>query len=454
MIKEQIVKHLCRQRYRLFKEHLADYEKVQGDLREKLFRDFLKSGYGKQLGPKTWEEIPIHTYSDLLPWIEKSQLTSQPVKHFVQTSGSSSHKKNIPYTSELKNSFVSLFKIWAFDLLENMLKPDIGKIFMCLSPPTELDLKDDTQYLNGLLRWLLKPYIIFPPPNEENYQENVIRLLLSEENLGIISIWNPTYLLHLLDQIEQSNGSKLLWPRLQLISCWTDGWASGPAQLLQSRLPHALMQGKGLLATEAPLTVPLCGASAPLPLVDEVYFEFEDDFGKILTLSEVKIGNSYELILSQKGGLLRYRLQDRVRINGTFITTPCLTFIGRGGSVCDMVGEKLDLQIVEAVIREVGDHSPSLLIPINTPSHYLLLTESESFIIGEIYEKALQRVFHYRAARITGQLGPLKVIRTKKLSESWHRFQRARGVAWGDIKETVFLSDPSLSELFLQSIFG
>jgi hypothetical protein len=448
-----LIKFLCRKRYLSFHKGLSSPQKTQSDLKGYLFREHLKSGYGQYLKAKTWKELPIHTYQDIFPWLEA--LTLSPIEQFVQTSGSSCKVKNIPYTKELRTSYLNLFKIWAYDLSENVLKAKAGKIFITLSPPSQSDIKDDTQFLSPFLRWALKPYILFPPTDPEHYQERVAEMLLSEKNLSILSIWNPTYLLHIMDLIEKARGPidwKTTWPNLQLISCWTDGWAALPARSLGSKLPHATLQGKGLLATEAPLTLPLHNAPAPVPLIDEVFFEFEDSAGHIFDLGNVQMGETYELIISQKGGLLRYRLGDKVRISGKFLQTPCFSFVGRAGKVCDMVGEKLDALMVEQIMKELNLSHESLLLPIyhiDQPCYYLLLTQQIDADLVSRFEIALQKIHHYKAARTIGQLTQISTLPINDLSMKLHSFYRSKGMAWGEIKDTFFFSDPQLAREFL-----
>lgn len=467
MIAAKMIELLCRRRSRSFIHSLSHFEETQLSLKQQLFHSLMKGKYGQHLKAKVWDEIPIVNYQEIEKWIETSSLSHSSVKHYVETSGSSCRSKKIPYTAELKQSFLSLFKIWAYDLLKNVLKPDPGKIFMSLSSPTQSGLKDDTQYLNQLLKVVLKPYLILPPiDHSECYHEIVARALFSEKNLGIISIWNPTYLLQIMEYIEThrerfnnfiGDGAidwKHLWPKLQLISCWTDGWAAAQSEILKKQFPHAILQGKGLLATEAPMTVPLQNSPAPVPLIDEVYFEFEDSSGNIKTLGQVHLGETYELIISQKEGLIRYRIGDKVKVSGCFLTTPCLTFVGRAGRVCDMVGEKLDSLVVEDILNEIPQlqTGASLLLPVYSahPScHYMLLTEQIDAHLPEVLESGLQKIYHYRVARLTRLLGPVKVIQADRLLQKFHQFYLSQGINRGDIKDTRFIHDPSLAAQFL-----
>ena len=80
------------------------------------------------------------------------------------------------------------------------------------------------------------------------------------------------------------------------------------------------------------MTIPMIGVEGGVPLVTEVYLEFEDQDGAVLELHEVEEGETYELIVSQKGGLVRYRMGDRVLVKGLCGRTPTFSFVGRGSS--------------------------------------------------------------------------------------------------------------------------
>src|SRR5690606_23717403 len=68
-----------------------------------------------------------------------------------------------------------------------------------------------------------------------------------------------------------------IWPRLALLSCWADGPAARFADQLQARLPHVTLQPKGLLATEAMVSLPW------LDDVDDT--DGTDDAGAVLAVT-------------------------------------------------------------------------------------------------------------------------------------------------------------------------
>ena len=99
------------------------------------------------------------------------------------------------------------------------------------------------------------------------------------------------------------------------------------------------------------MTIPLIPAKGSVPLLNEVFFEFLDESGFIYQLHELKQGKIYEMIISQKGGLYRYRIGDRVRFTHLYLNTPCLEFMGRHKEVSDLVGEKLHSEFVRDVLE-------------------------------------------------------------------------------------------------------
>jgi hypothetical protein len=219
-----------------------------------------------------------------------------------------------------------------------------------------------------------------------------------------------------------------------------------------------MIQGKGLLATEAPITIPLIQAQACLPLLNEVFFEFENAAGEIQSLHEISPGETYSLILSQKGGLYRYRLGDLVQVGLRYLNTPSLEFVGRDHSICDLVGEKLQEDFVRDALKELplqGSFFQSLQ-PVSQPSpHYLLLldrVDGPTNHLAQHLDQLLCRSHHYRQARLLGQLHPPQVWVSPKIpgliAQHWIR----SGKKWGDQKHTI-LGHQAIAADLLQTIW-
>ena len=103
----------------------------------------------------------------------------------------------------------------------------------------------------------------------------------------------------------------------------------------------------------------------------------------------------YEVVITQPGGLLRYRLGDRVAVRGRHRGTPVLAFVGRADAVCDLVGEKLaEPFVADALARAVRADAFATLLPLAAsrgPSRYCLLTDDDTPGLDRAVEAALRR---------------------------------------------------------------
>ena len=444
-------------------------------------------------------------------------LTSEKVSFYEKTSGSSGTAKLIPYTKSLRRSFKQMFCVWAHDLITHGPKFNTGKIYFCISPQlgekeqeitsSSQSLQDDSEYLDGWLKRLMNHFLVSPPElnklhDADKFKHQLAKTLLTSENLEIISIWSPTFLKVILDYIQnnrkklafelrneisakrslmllqpnlfkqESTNPKLnelfekintdripwnlLWKELKLISCWDSANAADGADFLRSLFPNVLIQGKGLLATEAPMTIPLIPAKGCVPLLNEVFFEFLDESGFVYQLHELKQGETYEMIISQKGGFYRYRIGDRVRFTHSYLNTPCLKFVGRHKEVSDLVGEKLHSQFIRDILDKLNlDRSYfKSLVPVKYPKgHYILLLDNAKQKPEEIaiqLEEELQKSYHYGRARLLGQLEPVKVMVSSQIPEIISLYKSKSGKKWGDIKHDILSTKPIEKELLIE----
>jgi len=139
--------------------------------------------------------------------------------------------------------------------------------------------------------------------------------------------------------------------------------------------------GKGLLATEGVVSIPLMGYAAPVLCVNSAFFEFVDDAGCIRLAADLEHDACYEVILTTANGLYRYRLGDRVRVIGSAGRTPLLSFLGRAGVVSDLCGEKLAEAFVAGCLRDFGGFA--MLAPSREPRpHYKLYVDKVKEING------------------------------------------------------------------------
>ena len=273
--------------------------------------------------------------------------------------------------------------------------------------------------------------------------------LLSRKDLEIISVWSPSYLLTLYHFILENKTaiekrlvqkqikvhSDNLFPSLKFISCWGDATSKNDFEKLKKIFSNCTLQPKGLLATEAPMSIPLYNAKGMVPLIHEVFFEFRQ--GKNLFLiGDIKVNQEYELIITQKGGLYRYTMNDLVQVTHFFHQTPCLRFIGRSQNISDMVGEKLNEAFINSIFEQ--DNNLVALIPDLESKQYYLLSEKSLMSEDITYvEGQLMNSYHYKVARKLGQLNILRPLHIKNARSKINNYLiEKKQLRWGDIKSS------------------
>jgi hypothetical protein len=480
--------------YQRFQQALKDPEAAQKKVLRTLLADLAKTHYGQEYGITGQEDysafaskLPLQDYETMEPWIQKQLETTQPIItphriiHSEPTSGSSGPVKRIPYTRPHLASFSNMFAIWVYDLLAHGFQPKTGRIFMSISPPTgkmrfiDEGFEDERSYLNEPMRSLVSNFLVLPPKgmNGSNFQDNLAFTLLNEKHLEVISIWSPSYLLVLLDYIRKNRQRlanslpkarrkillssqeiewETLWPDLQLISCWNHALAAPLAHQIRALFPNVHVQGKGLLATEAAVTLPLTRGSGCFPLLTDVFLEFETENGTLKQLHELSDGEQAQVVITQRAGLSRYRLHDLVTVvRENDQNTPSLVFVGRTHQVSDLVGEKLHEQFVSQSLLPILPSGGFFLVPYQEASHrgYVLLSDTNIEGLAEMADRILCQAHHYQLARNLGQLAPLRVCFLPDLLSKRQTFYRSEGLKLGNIKDATLVCDPAQGKRLL-----
>ena len=340
---------------------------------------------------------------------EANVLTRKPVTRLVPTSGSTGARKLIPFTGGLQREFNAAIGPWLIDLLRQSPGIAGGPAYWSITPlvgnaettdsGVPIGFDADAAYLGGTRQRLART--VMAVPDELRFVEDLeifryvtLLCLLRQRELRLISVWHPSFLSLLLDalpanwqellsdiysgqckyanalpplvraalklrplsrradelHIAEPQKPESLWPHLKLISCWGDGSAGFAAASLKKHFPNVMLQLKGLLATEAFVTIPYDGLQ-PVA-VRSHFFEFIDDAGAVYRLHELRAGQTYEVVVTTAGGLWRYRLRDRVQVTGFIGQTPTLRFLARNGNVSDLFGEKLSEAFATEAIQE------------------------------------------------------------------------------------------------------
>ena len=507
-----------------FRRAVKNPKQAQAAILERLLRQNAGCAYGKRWqfsrlrGRRDFQNaVPIVTYDDLAPWMqqmtdgEPDVLTSERVLMFEKTSGSSDSAKYIPYTASLREEFRTAIGAWMYDLYRHHPKLLTGNSYWSLTPLARkkeytkggrpVGFENDAEYFSGWQRKLLNT--LMAVPNETALISDLtgclyvtLRFLLQSPSLAFVSIWSPTFLNILLDQLRQHGGrlccdlrdgelrppslisiaelkplkkylradpvraallrgillrdgpiaTQELWPNLCMISCWADASSRLAVPAIQESFPGSPIQGKGLLATEGVVSIPICSAQGSVVAVTSHFFEFlEKDSATPRLLHELELGREYSVLLTTGGGLWRYRLGDRVRVTGFLEQTPVLEFLGREGNVSDVCGEKLSAAFVDSVLLELEAERActpgfAMLAPsFEASPRYVLFFHGriESGQFAELLDAKLRRNPHYDYCRKLGQLSPPAIFQiTESAGEAYMRRCSALGQRAGNVKET------------------
>ncbi|MFM0285277.1 GH3 family acyl-acid amido synthetase [Paraburkholderia megapolitana] len=449
------------------------------------------------------ERVPVHSYADLEPWIERAQrdtqpvLTAQPPLFFERTSGNSAQQKRIPYTAAFLGELQHALTIWLADLYRRVPEIGEGRAYWSMSPPLQapgrapngipIGSESDFAYLDGSIVAGLAATLIVPRlasdagDDTSAWRRQTLLALIEAADLAFISVWSPTFLTSLLRPLFdaddpthrdtlawleaalpaprraalrhalEAGSCDALWPRLAAVSCWMDGPSRDYAATLQARFPQARWLPKSLFATEAIVSVPF-GDDEGCPLaVAGHYFECIFDDGTVRETHELAPGDIVQIVVTTGGGLYRYALGDRVRVVGMTDRTPRIEFVGRVGAHSDLVGEKLDEAGVAAVLAAcVAAGDSACLVPCAAadPPHYVLLVASEvpcdRDALSVAVESGLARSFHYAHARRFAQLGPVRVRHLAgspaRLADLLQQAAEQTGIRAGDVKPRALVN--------------
>ncbi len=455
------------------------------------------------------DRTPLVTYEELQPFVDRIEdgesnvLTSDPVRMLERTSGSTSKGKLVPYGQKLLDDFSAATGPWLRSL--GLFVPGLRGTtsYWSVSPAARerewtrgglpIGFSDDTEYFGPLERWAISRMLAVPGTvarisDVSEWRRQTLIHLVSDEHLGLISVWSPSFLTLLMRALEAELDGILarvparrradisrsldrrggisgeaIWPRLALISCWADGPAAAQLPALRTYFPGTPIQPKGLVATEGVVTFPLMRelpgrARSPSGLEPEDvrrreqasalgllgvggvvallshFFELiplDERSKRPKLLGDVRVGARYSPVISTSGGFFRYRLMDAVKCVGHLGATPVLELEGRLDGGVDLVGEKLVPAEVDralsAVLARHGSVELAVLVPVRAdPARYTLVVDGD-VDAGEL-AKDLDRALCDESYhyRYARELGQLQAVEPKLTRGALERLVRAR----------------------------
>ena len=307
----------------------------------------------------------------------------------------------------------------------------------------------------------------------------IARLAVQHRSLSMIATANPSTILRLFEQIEadrqslaadvEQGGSRLLarltprvarqvrsvlkssprqarvlasareragslpladlWPGLRAVMTWLGAGCATAAEHVRTQLPGRVrMIDAGYVASEVRGTVVVDAArNLALPMLEDVFFEFVPDEAwnasgpTTVLLHELAQGASYRVLVTTRSGLVRYDMNDVVRVTGSVGRTPTLAFVRKGRGVTNITGEKVaEDQIglaMAAVASAAGVGIPFYVVVADaTAASYCAYvegsTESQHVVaLADALDARLAALnIEYGSKRASGRLRPLRVV--------------------------------------------
>jgi hypothetical protein len=439
------------------------------------------------------DKVPLTVYDDYLDSISRlkehgeNELFKEPTLLLEITSGSTAASKLIPYNRSLKKEFQMGIKPWLYDLYTNYKGVKWGKSYWAITPATiqlqytksgiPIGFEEDSAYFGILEKRLIDSVLAVPSrvarlASIDDFYFDTAFYLLSCKYLTLISVWNPTYLILLLEYmanhedkltkkiwknnkkrasyvsmaLKERNFSKL-WKDLKVISCWADGNAEVYAKKLEELFPHTFIQPKGLLATEGFVSFPFVEETGARLSVYSHFFEFQSVKDKSIYLAhELTINNEYKVVITTSGGLYRYQLNDRIKVVDIKNGLPLIKFLGKTDKICDLFGEKLSESFIRETLQKLKIRADFCMIAPEI-DHYVLYIKSDYIPAG--VDEALRSNFHYDYCRKLGQLKPLKIFKLQgDPDQEYINACISNGQKLGDIKPALLYLHNGLHESF------
>ena len=244
MILNRLFIFFCKKSYKNFVSNIKSKSKIR-ETQEKILLGILKTNKNteylkifetesqilnaeneKELIEKFQNKIPIVNYEDIKEFVEREKsgesnvLLSDKIKLFELTSGSTSDVKYIPYTKKFLKSYMNGVFSWIYNLYQNNKRLFLGSSYWSVSPILKREavtnggicvgIEDDTSYFDKISAFFLNKLFTVPKEikNTQNMEDflliTAVFLLLSE-NLAMISVWSPSFLMILLDFIEKNH---------------------------------------------------------------------------------------------------------------------------------------------------------------------------------------------------------------------------------------------------------
>ncbi len=264
-----------------------------------------------------------------------------------------------------------------------------------------------------------------------------------------------------------------IWPKF----LWSYGMVGSNLKFYVEKLRKYIgdtpIHNMGYAAAEGYMAIPVeLNAMDYVLLPQSVFFEFipvdNPDCERPMTIDEIKEGKDYELVVTNRSGLCRYRIEDVVRVTGKYKNTPKVEFLYRNNLAMNIANEKTTTQMVDWAAAET---QKALGISFkgysfcddyeSDPVCYMMLAEPEDDIDRDmlpLIEEKLDLYLSesnekYHKYRRWGMLGMPKVLFLKKNTYADYReMLKNQGKVLNQIKPVTVINNGERKEFFFSHI--
>lgn len=366
--------YFFKNRFAKLQKRIESFESIQKETLAKILEKnkgctYLKNYNVLQL--EDFERLPLVSYEDLeseivnLLHLKESTITNEKIIAFSKSSGTTNFSKIIPQSK--KN--ISYNYQAGFDLLTSYLhhfpnsKITAGKNF---SLTGSYDIQNGlivgdisaliAYYLPSIFHYFRTPSKdIALTKNWDEKLEKLIPILAKADIRWIAGV--PSWIKVIIEKIEKYSQKSILevWPNLEVYF-----YGGTDIAIYKSQFDHffdkKVIYWQTFNASEGFFAMQTSSGDNNMSLMPDygIYYEFFDlKVLEIIPSKDLKIGNKYELIISNSCGLWRYRIGDLIEI--THKNPLKIKIVGRTKHYINAFGEELMIHNVEKALEMLNE---------------------------------------------------------------------------------------------------
>lgn len=266
-----------------------------------------------------------------------------------------------------------------------------------------------------------------------------------------------------------------IWPKINYVSCVAGGAFSIYVKKLRYFIGNLPIFSSVYAASEALIGMAMKPDDVTYIVTPKTaYFEFiplnktSSYNPDTLCLDELKIGESYEIIITNFSGFYRYRIGDVVKVVDYYGKSPVIEFLYRKGQLLNLVAEKTTESAVHHSIMtsiekwgvEVVDYTAiqdlsetvgcyKFYVEVNNPGEFVHKMEIKRVVLEEAIREANPT---YRVAQKAGRIAPLKleVVATGTFLKLKNEIIK-KGASINQVKVPRVINDESLISMLDES---